>query len=267
MMFMPCVTTGVGSNRNHVCWNPRITSAFHWFWDSWPCINPGQCSRRIIPSSHLWEMVPTLKKAWESWLWWYVPKRDGSALCLRWVVPLAQIDQLSYYQDPHPWSWVLGGLAQPNIYLIYNLLEYLRRLVLLNDSHDWEQQQDFQKGVSVRVQWWWYARGQRRWPRSMTDCNENLLVESPNATRTNEKVLEKQERRRSKVILVLFSLVCLKWSFGMFSFRRYSAWVRIRYAWTERWVGLECMMWSSKRINKERCYINFFEHGHMILPS
>lgn len=98
----PVLPLGWGGNRNHACWNPRIASAFHWFWDSWPCSAAGE----LFPHSHLEEMVPTLTKAWESWLWRHVPRRAGSALCLKWVVPLAQTDQLSYYQDPHPWSWV-----------------------------------------------------------------------------------------------------------------------------------------------------------------
>lgn len=98
----PVLPLGWGGNRNHACWNPRIASAFHWFWDSWPCSAAGE----LFPHSHLGEMVPTLTKAWENWLWRHVPRRAGSALCLKWVVPLAQTDQLSYYQDPHPWSWV-----------------------------------------------------------------------------------------------------------------------------------------------------------------
>ena len=130
--------------------------------------------------------------------------------------------------------------------------------------------EEYWREVLVRVQYWWCTKVRgidpdqeliKHWTVSskaaQTKASTAWYMIASNASKMNEEEMERQERRRSKVLLFPFSFlslfILLLFYFILFYFLAFfsgdTTRVRGRCSETGRWVGLECMMWNTQTTN------------------
>lgn len=156
-----------GGHRNHACWNMRaelnLTSLA--LRDLILPLGGGHCSLRVGPALH-GRGDPVLQR--DGPAPHHGLRRIGSTPHLILAVSASQVDQIQGFE-----------LSQSNIYPIYDLPECMKGLVL-GTIATWSSWlwaiAGYLKGVSGRVQNWWWTRSQRPWTRSTTHGNERLQV-------------------------------------------------------------------------------------------
>lgn len=152
--------------------------------------------------------------------------------------------------------------STPSMYYLWELVKGLALWIYSCRISVTQGNNGYSRGVSMRVQHWWSTQRLRtnqqytthwkfasedEWTRGQTAQHSA----APNARKTEEEVMERWERGRSKV-LCWFACFVLFWIniFLKLSFVGDTVGLRDGYGGTGKRVGLGCLMWNSQAINK-----------------
>lgn len=109
------------------------------------------------------------------------------------------------------------------------------------------------------VQYWWYTRNQRLYTRPTTHYNEICksvccnwytvwYITGPSDAKRNEEALRGRKTKENSNILLIILVIL---SFILWDCRGEG-----QICGNEKWVGLECIMWNSQRIDKTLIFFN-----------
>lgn len=193
----PCCIRGLSCWRTSGCWAQNDLSNLFNYLGPWWHRGPTLLLRATPRSLVLLKLRPVLmstayvnieahsnqacwsQKAVLSWIQpslplgeltqWPRHRRTGFVPCLR-----GPTKQFSYLSS----TYTQTGLANPNIYLIHELPECMKGLVLRSHNYGISMTGETLGyiGILVRIQYWRFTRSQKSWTRPKTYCNKYLQI-------------------------------------------------------------------------------------------